>query len=741
MQWNIHGNLGTTTAQSSAGAAAIARILNYLQPDVLLINEVADGTAQVNTSALTQWVTDNLPYLASGSFYVAVSTESSDIQRNAAISRYPILAPFTYADVSSSLRGMHSFQLQLTGTNRLQIFHVHLKCCSDGTSCQTKQDEAQLFSNEIATWAATNSVPYIFGGDLNEDEANPECPGFPTISTLRDGAMLAEFKPTTLSGEYRTWSTAPATPSIRFDYILAAINRLSPISGFVFSTMDWAAHGLYTNGSPQNLANDSRTSSDHYSVLATYDLDVSNFNAGQLSVTPAAGFAFGGPVGGPFNPNSQSYSLSNAGNATLGWTASNSANWLTLSANSGTLVPGSNTMVTASLNANANNLSAGNYPDTISFLNTNTGTGSTTRGATLTVNNPGSPFVGFFDDFSAFSPGNLVGQSNWTQLGTLSALPLQVSGGQVIIPPGQTMDNQDAYKNVTLTNGTVFYGLAMTVNSPVTNASPSYFAALYTGNNGGGFANFRLTAKAGDARKTNFVFGIRVTGQSGDLYTFGSTLLSTGALYRVIVQAPAGGASMSVYVEPTSSDFNSQTPYASNPVGGGTPPTSVGSLVISQFGTNTVANDGVSIGKVVVTDSFATAYNALFPPVDPFQTWQIYYFGSTNSPSAAAGADPDADGQNNWTEFLAGTDPTNSASSFRITGIGREGNDIRVTWMVGAGRTNALQMAQGDINGGLSGSFSNLFIVTNTSAGANTYLDIGVLTNTSARYYRVRLLP
>src|SRR6266516_1924918 len=63
MQWNIHGNLGTSTAQSSTGAAAIGRILNYLQPDVLLINEVADGTVQVNTSALTQWVTDNLPYM------------------------------------------------------------------------------------------------------------------------------------------------------------------------------------------------------------------------------------------------------------------------------------------------------------------------------------------------------------------------------------------------------------------------------------------------------------------------------------------------------------------------------------------------------------------------------------------------------------------------------------------------------------------------------------------------------
>src|SRR5438046_10383356 len=81
MQWNVHGNLGTTTAQSGAGAAAIGRILNYLQPDVLLLNEVADGTAQVHTSALSQWVTDNLRYLASGTFYGALSTGSSEAQR------------------------------------------------------------------------------------------------------------------------------------------------------------------------------------------------------------------------------------------------------------------------------------------------------------------------------------------------------------------------------------------------------------------------------------------------------------------------------------------------------------------------------------------------------------------------------------------------------------------------------------------------------------------------------------
>src|SRR5207249_2226234 len=123
--------------------------------------------------------------------------------------------------------------------------------------------------------------------------------------------------------------------------------------------------------------------------------------------------------------------------ATLNWTATNAANWLTLSATSGTLAPGSSTTVTASVNANANSLSVGNYSDTIYFANTNNGAGNTSRGTTLTVNGAGTPFIGFLDDFGAFSAGNLVGQSNWSQVGALSTLPLQVSGGQVTIPPGQ----------------------------------------------------------------------------------------------------------------------------------------------------------------------------------------------------------------------------------------------------------------------------------------------------------------
>src|SRR4051812_5640552 len=53
------------------------------------------------------------------------------------------------------------------------------------------------------------------------------------------------------------------------------------------------------------------------------------------------------------------------------------------------------------------------------------------------------------ESFSGYANGNLVGQNGWNQLGGASTLPIQVSGGQVVIPGGQSADNQDGWKDHT----------------------------------------------------------------------------------------------------------------------------------------------------------------------------------------------------------------------------------------------------------------------------------------------------
>jgi hypothetical protein len=84
-------------------------------------------------------------------------------------------------------------------------------------------------------------------------------------------------------------------------------------------------------------------------------------------------------VGGPFNPSSITYTLTNTGGSSLDWTAGKSQNWLSLSVTNGTLAAGASTTVTVSINENANSLAAGSYSDTVSFVN------RTTAGQTLSI--------------------------------------------------------------------------------------------------------------------------------------------------------------------------------------------------------------------------------------------------------------------------------------------------------------------------------------------------------------------
>lgn len=85
---------------------------------------------------------------------------------------------------------------------------------------------------------------------------------------------------------------------------------------------------------------------------------------------------------------------------------------------------------------------------------------------------------------------------------------------------------------------------------------------------------------------------------------------------------------------------------------------------------------------------------------------------------------------------------TNSPSSFRITGCIQTGSDLLITWVTGAGKTNALQATSGDSSGSYStNNFADIFIVTNTVGSVTNYLDLGAATNFPARYYRVRLVP
>ena len=107
--------------------------------------------------------------------------------------------------------------------------------------------------------------------------------------------------------------------------------------------------------------------------------------AGPMTVTPAGGLTSSGTVGGPFTPSSQTYTLTNTGTASMNWTATKVASWVTLSSTGGTLAAGANTTVTASINSGVNSLARRQLHRHGNLHQHTNGTGNTTRAVSLTV--------------------------------------------------------------------------------------------------------------------------------------------------------------------------------------------------------------------------------------------------------------------------------------------------------------------------------------------------------------------
>ena len=178
---------------------------------------------------------------------------------------------------------------------------------------------------------------------------------------------------------------------------------------------------------------------------------------------------------------------------------------------------------------------------------------------------------------------------------------------------------------------------------------------------------------------------------------------------------------------------------------GGPYETVTNGLLSISFTDSSVVNGTTYYYVVTAFNTYGESSNSMEVsalPLSPYQQWQIQYFDSLTNPLGATNMDADGDGQSNLQEFLAGTDPTNPATAFRIVSVVGTGNDVLVSWLTGVGKTNALQVTAGADSGVYSSNgFADLFIVTNTTGSVTNYSDSGAATNSPARYYRVRLVP
>ena len=111
-------------------------------------------------------------------------------------------------------------------------------------------------------------------------------------------------------------------------------------------------------------------------------------NNNGMTVTPEENFQSFGSVGGPFNPLSTSYEITNQSITSIDYevVAEPAVDWLTFTDNtSGTLEPSETTEVFAGINTNANVLDAGVYIVTLSFTNLTDHLGDCSREVMLII--------------------------------------------------------------------------------------------------------------------------------------------------------------------------------------------------------------------------------------------------------------------------------------------------------------------------------------------------------------------
>jgi hypothetical protein len=144
-------------------------------------------------------------------------------------------------------------------------------------------------------------------------------------------------------------------------------------------------NGTYTITLQAGAVEDTLNNATPETILGTFEVAINPAPPGILGVAPIDNLDSTGVVGGPFLPDFKVYTLTNSGGAPLNWTASKSADWVSLSATSGNLAAGAATSLTVAINSAATNLTGGDWQDAISFINTSTGNGNAVRTVSLSI--------------------------------------------------------------------------------------------------------------------------------------------------------------------------------------------------------------------------------------------------------------------------------------------------------------------------------------------------------------------
>ena len=270
VHYNVKGNFAADWTTNAAQVQAIARQLLYLNPDVIMLNEIPNGFRH----EMTNWMTAFFP-----TYQLAVSPGTDGTIRSGVISRYPINRSQSWLDGASLTNFGYSgtytrdlFEAEITvpgATEPLHLFSTHLKSAEDVDSQQRRAAECSAVSNFfVNVFLPTNGTrPYLLSGDLNEDINIPMSQNLQAIQRLLSGTGLKLTTPLNPFTLTRMTHSIQGALDARFDYVLpAGVLSSNIVNSQVFRT------DLLPPPLPLNLnSNDNILASDHLPVVMVFN--------------------------------------------------------------------------------------------------------------------------------------------------------------------------------------------------------------------------------------------------------------------------------------------------------------------------------------------------------------------------------------------------------------------------------------------------------------------------------------
>ncbi|MCX7925846.1 MAG: endonuclease/exonuclease/phosphatase family protein [Fimbriimonadales bacterium] len=297
LSWNIARAVGANNPNEER-APYVAKIMNHLRPDILILQEVGGETrtswnATTQESVLDSFVRNNLTFFGTNpvrnrDYYLYVNRLSDGWISNAIISRYPF-RNITDVNIGSPNRGLTVGFIDVPGTNGLGVFGAHFKAGGYTSDAVARQTNAENTRDTIRQWRGRNRrAAYVLGGDLNENEDPDLSSTFDIGGELPDGryyapistvmsARLRDPVPVDALGGKRTYQITSRNSDLRrrLDYLMVSTtelgrDRINVLEAVVFNTRRFPA-GALPNGFD---ITDSQNASDHAALFLRIRIDV-----------------------------------------------------------------------------------------------------------------------------------------------------------------------------------------------------------------------------------------------------------------------------------------------------------------------------------------------------------------------------------------------------------------------------------------------------------------------------------